>query len=431
MSLQFRSLVRWLLQKDPLRRPTWPQLLAHPFWDNCQTQMPAQPRLDQAVLAARAAAEDTARQASPRGIGSNSPRPLVKPKHEEMEHTADSEGQWRLSDVRRGENSPTGGERRARQADQAGTRERANRQMSRRDRGGMGRVAAGGMHAIEENDSPQRGLKECRRAASTAGDLSPVGTIRGIARETRAVVDRSAAVSPISSFLGRGQGANVQQYESARYPLSNDARAWCNGDMERGGSASYGPSLDSGREGDSFVRSLTSPSLPPSVPVAAVFELGGVSDEVESGSIGERIAMGSDGGGTGGCIDVDVVSRAAPVRGLRLCRGTPPGNRGWISPSVLSAASAGWSVGDHYRDEFKEETESSMFAGYYSPSLSSSPSSGFARYESTSLSAAESRSRLHFPSSSSGSGEGSSEVPQGVLATALSVDNFARVVRLI
>ncbi|CAM9368520.1 unnamed protein product, partial [Scytosiphon promiscuus] len=28
----FRDLVSWLLEKDPRRRPTWPQLLAHPFW---------------------------------------------------------------------------------------------------------------------------------------------------------------------------------------------------------------------------------------------------------------------------------------------------------------------------------------------------------------------------------------------------------------
>ncbi|CAM9495890.1 unnamed protein product, partial [Sphacelaria rigidula] len=56
MSPDFCNLVGWLLNKDPLRRPTWPQLLAHPFWGNCQTpvplEMPAQPRFDRALALA-------------------------------------------------------------------------------------------------------------------------------------------------------------------------------------------------------------------------------------------------------------------------------------------------------------------------------------------------------------------------------------------
>ncbi|CAM9228843.1 unnamed protein product, partial [Ectocarpus sp. 4 AP-2014] len=50
MSAPFRDLVSRLLDKDPRGRPTWPQLLAHPFWGNCQTpsplEMPPQPRFD-------------------------------------------------------------------------------------------------------------------------------------------------------------------------------------------------------------------------------------------------------------------------------------------------------------------------------------------------------------------------------------------------
>ncbi|CAM9555498.1 unnamed protein product, partial [Laminaria digitata] len=50
MSPQFCELASGLLQKDPLLRPTWPQLLAHPFWGSCQTpsplEMPPQPRFD-------------------------------------------------------------------------------------------------------------------------------------------------------------------------------------------------------------------------------------------------------------------------------------------------------------------------------------------------------------------------------------------------
>ncbi|CAN0367371.1 unnamed protein product, partial [Hapterophycus canaliculatus] len=53
MSTPFRDLVGWLLEKDPRRRPTWPQLLAHPFWGKCQTpsplEMPPQPRFDRIV----------------------------------------------------------------------------------------------------------------------------------------------------------------------------------------------------------------------------------------------------------------------------------------------------------------------------------------------------------------------------------------------
>ncbi|CAM9753050.1 unnamed protein product, partial [Choristocarpus tenellus] len=48
----FSQLVRWLLAKDPLRRPTWSQLLSHAFWGTCQTPspmpMPTQPLLNQA-----------------------------------------------------------------------------------------------------------------------------------------------------------------------------------------------------------------------------------------------------------------------------------------------------------------------------------------------------------------------------------------------
>ncbi|CAN0470605.1 unnamed protein product, partial [Ectocarpus sp. 8 AP-2014] len=50
MSAPFRDLVSRLLDKDPRGRPTWPQLLAHPFWGSCQTpsplEMPPQPRFD-------------------------------------------------------------------------------------------------------------------------------------------------------------------------------------------------------------------------------------------------------------------------------------------------------------------------------------------------------------------------------------------------
>ena len=60
MSTQFCELTSWLLQKDPLLRPTWPQLLAHPFWGNCQTpsalEMPPQPRFDRALATFAAAA---------------------------------------------------------------------------------------------------------------------------------------------------------------------------------------------------------------------------------------------------------------------------------------------------------------------------------------------------------------------------------------
>ncbi|CAN0366750.1 unnamed protein product, partial [Ectocarpus sp. 8 AP-2014] len=50
MSEPFRDLVSRLLDKDPRGRPTWAQLLAHPFWGSCQTpsplEMPPQPRFD-------------------------------------------------------------------------------------------------------------------------------------------------------------------------------------------------------------------------------------------------------------------------------------------------------------------------------------------------------------------------------------------------
>lgn len=59
MSAPFRDLVTWLLDKDPRRRPTWPQLLAHPFWGSCQTpsplEMPPQPRFDRGLADASSA----------------------------------------------------------------------------------------------------------------------------------------------------------------------------------------------------------------------------------------------------------------------------------------------------------------------------------------------------------------------------------------
>lgn len=59
MSAEVCGLVGWLLEKDPLRRPTWSQLLSHPFWGKCQTpsplKMPDQPRFDRAHAAAVAA----------------------------------------------------------------------------------------------------------------------------------------------------------------------------------------------------------------------------------------------------------------------------------------------------------------------------------------------------------------------------------------
>lgn len=96
MSPDFCNLVGWLLNKDPLRRPTWPQLLAHPFWGNCQTpvplEMPAQPRFDRA-LALAASTEASASLRSKRlGLGSDHRETLST--HEAREQAGPGERGW-------------------------------------------------------------------------------------------------------------------------------------------------------------------------------------------------------------------------------------------------------------------------------------------------------------------------------------------------
>ena len=349
MSPQFRALVGWLLQKDPTRRPTWPQLLAHPFWNNCQTplllEMPAQPRFDRA-----AATVDRTRQASASSFGSDFPGSMDQRDAAGAEWTDDGERESKSKNSEIGATSPKGGARRVRPNGRSIAREDPKRPPS--PRGGKGRGVGMEAYGTELKPDAHCCLDRAREAGSHTKASGKIVETRDGERPITAPLASPRTLS--------GRRVHGEQHERFRCTSSNDGRGDRNS-VE--GTAK--PSYETWRGAKGGEHSLH--SLPPPV---APFAPRVSPDEKQSRCIGETKTSvepchsTASGDGAGERTGAEVADRVAALKDLRLYGRNLTGTGARTSPSVMSVASAASassssSVGEKYGSSFEEDTEGS------------------------------------------------------------------------
>lgn len=374
MSPDFCGLVSWLLQKDPLYRPTWPHLLAHPFWGNCQTpsplEMPAQPLFDQALAAAAMAKEEKAASVAPKETQAATQSENL----DNLDYSSERGGEGlaattatvgahrRRDGGGRDSRSPRvgvpGGAEESHQEEEDNGEEsyRMGHPRNRRDRG-------------EGRDEEARvTLDRLRRTAATTGRASrtvgeSVGGARGGDREREgsAVPPRGDPLTTRAVDFRNGQ-RQERQNERLEY-LAEDTAASGNrsnqvSDTERGKDPAPAPA----------------PLVPPAVERRKAPHHGScvnVGDENSFGSV-----MRGVGGGDDTAKRKEAAAAAAALNGLRLRGRIPPVRGGRTSPSEVSAASASSSLEERYGSSFEEDMEGSSSCSAVGGSGSSEAATG-------------------------------------------------------
>lgn len=350
MGPQFCDLVGWLLEKDPLRRPTWPQLLAHPFWGKCQTpsplEMPVQPRFDRAVAIAVAKATQVTEEAltgrrggvqqcssgpNERGRGRLTlPVGVVEQERQRRRLKAEVEEElvrWRSSAGKeRDVNCP---------GDKASCVISEVRIMSTRS----GRASPN--EEVIGSD-----------AGTGGGEEEEGDTAIGTASQSRNDSGKMTSVDPPEKQRSKGQ------YSARQHRLEARQGRRCSDHRNKPVAAKNGERLHPAEKREN--------SAPLPTPQSASERQKAPNHEYSTSTIDDIRTAPDRGCGAsrkekeGNSADADIARRAAAaLNGLRLRGRIPPGREGRKSPSVLSVVSASSSVGEQYGSSFEEDTEGS------------------------------------------------------------------------
>lgn len=392
MSPDFCGLVGWLLKKDPLRRPTWPQLLAHPFWGNCQTpvplEMPAQPRFDRALAVVASAASAALKTRLPgQGNGRNLSACASRERGWSEKHDPGVGKKFRVE----GDQSSTlailntntqeehSGERRGGTLDHADEEGISRKQDQTLQVGVEGDAAA--PHGASANQAAHQPAALSGRGSPVRGkppgDAESGGTERvgqhvggqrgggrgSSPRSNQARTEPESRSSAVDAGMenvtkgqeGDGEDGNLRGAEKGggkhvNMQAMNEDTSSANATMRRHAQEDLKSTAQGGVDGGEGSR-------------APIHGYGnGYGSGIREATAGGMINIGAGGGGgraRGGAGDCDdAVKRAAALDSLRLRGKIPP-----IPPegraSLSASASGSSSVGEQYGSSFEEDTEGS------------------------------------------------------------------------